>query len=690
MHISGRQRQILELLLNHKNEITAGEIAEEIKVSVRTVHRELSELEAVLAANGVSLQKKSGKGIYLQAPDHKLAALRQLVAAGDVADYSSEDRKLLILITLLQEAEPLKLFTLAHDLGVTVSTVSNDLNELESLIGKNGLELVRRRGYGIEIAGPESRRRNAICELAKQHLDDSDLFGGMPDQPQSSVTSRLLALMGKEHLLTVEAALWQTSEQSWLNRLSESDYTDLLLCLTVSVNRMKQGRFIEEEEECGEEGLDEHQKTLLRSLSDSLQMDFPDGEACHLAQLLELRKGSDFHQLLSENELNLRELVQRLIADLEERLNIPFGIDRSLREGLVSHMENALQRLQAGDAIRNPLLAPIKRDYEELFAVIRQAVNETMSGIDVPDEEVGFLVMHFGASIERLKQFGRKVRAIIVCTSGIGSSKMLAVRLNKELPEIEIVGHVSWFEASRIPEESYDLIISTVNLPIEPERYFKLSPLLTKSEAEKLRAYVHDVILKEKLMDKAEAADGADAVKRLYRLQTYLNEIVRIVDQFEVHHLNPSGCTLEETLRQACGKIAQRGGLHDAEAVVQLLIERQKMSSQVIPDTRIALFHTRSEHIAKPSFTLFRLSANLPLDNDSAAEVRHLLLMLGPRELSKESLEVLSEISSFLLNEEMVTLLESGTRQHIQQYLSQELAVFFANLNNADMRRDLR
>lgn len=59
MNISNRQRQILELLLNRKDEITAGEIAAEIKVSTRTVHRELSELEEILAAYDVSLHKKN-------------------------------------------------------------------------------------------------------------------------------------------------------------------------------------------------------------------------------------------------------------------------------------------------------------------------------------------------------------------------------------------------------------------------------------------------------------------------------------------------------------------------------------------------------------------------------------------------------------------------------------------------------
>jgi len=61
MSLSHRHRQILELLLSHKDEITAGEIAAEIGVSSRTVHRELSELETILTDSGLTLQKKSEK-----------------------------------------------------------------------------------------------------------------------------------------------------------------------------------------------------------------------------------------------------------------------------------------------------------------------------------------------------------------------------------------------------------------------------------------------------------------------------------------------------------------------------------------------------------------------------------------------------------------------------------------------------
>ncbi|MNG39718.1 hypothetical protein D3C84_1279490 [compost metagenome] len=64
---------------------------------------------------------------------------------------------------------------------------------------------------------------------------------------------------------------------------------------------------------------------------------------------------------------------------------------------------------------------------------------------------------------------------------------------------------------------------------------------------------------------------------------------------------------------------------------------------------------------------------------EGGTEVRVILLMLAPRRLSRESLEVLSEISALLLNSELVKLLEERTEPEIRQYLSSELLHFFEN-----------
>lgn len=674
MSLSNRHRQILELLMNQRDDITAGEIAAEINVSTRTVHRELSELETILETYGVRLRKKSGKGIQLLAEPQNREILRSLLDGRVDVEYSVEERRMLLLCQLLQEEEPVKLFTLSHDLAVTIPTITNDLDELDHWVRRSNLTLVRKRGYGVELSGLESNKRRMILRLAKNGLDESDLFGKSENQ-HAPLAQKLLQLIGKENFTKVEEALW-LAEDEGLSEISEEEYTNLLLSLSITIARIELGRPIEVNSEQHSALPSQLLTHTIDHLTKVIPIQLTAAEISYIAELLEPTAAPHANLLLPIDELSYMEMVWKLVRRMERSLGVPFSDDRSLKEGLLSHLESAIKRLLAGATIRNPLLTQIKKDYEVLFEAIREAVDLTISVIAIPDEEIGFLVMHFGASIERQKQFKRNVRAILVCTSGIGTSKMLAVRLTKELPQIHIIGNASWFEAARIPEKDYDLIISTVDLPLPSDQYMKLSPLLTKDEAEKLRFFIQNVTLQKESAEPKHMQPEEGTRDRLHRIQYYINEIVSIIDQFMVYQITQSYENLEDALHDMCSYVSQSGVIDDVKPIVDLLLAREKLSSQVIPDTGLALFHIRSGQVKKPSFTLFRLVDDLPLENGKKSGVRQMLLMLGPQELSKESLEVLSEISSFLLIPEMIELLKLGSQSEIKQFLSQELAAF--------------
>jgi mannitol operon transcriptional antiterminator len=696
MNISNRQRQMLELLINRKDEITAGEMAAGIKVSTRTIHRELSELENVLASYGVILRKKSGTGVQMQASPQQLEELKIRLLHNQSMDHTSDERKILLLCFLLEAEEPLKLFTLAHDLHITVPTVSHDLDELEAWIAKSGLQLIRRRGFGVLLSGSEADKRKMICRLVQMHVDESDLFGNVGDQPYQPVTVHLLAMVGKDNWMHVEQVLWQLEEQ-WLIGLSESDYNDLLIRLSVAITRIRQGKWIEDNPDIHsfEEAASGSEQaltmnTMVQQISESLELELPPAEAAYIAELLEGNNGADVNELLPHDDLGFMDMVGQMIRYVEDRIGVPLSEDRSLREGLFHHIKPAMLRLAEGVHIRNPLLHQIKKDYELLFDLVRQGVDVIISHLSVPDEEIGYLVMHFGASLERVKQFPRVIRAIVVCTSGIGSSKLLAIRLGKELPQIKIIDFVSWYEAARIPEDEYDLIISTVELPLDTDQYIKLSPLMTKEEAEKLRHFIQDITLKRSSHTRSEAPNGDHSLERLRSLKGFLDVTLSLMDRFEVNHIESAsnGSDLQKTLHQVCEILNKGGFIKKISPVVEQLLEREQHGSQVIPDTHLALFHTRSEHIPMPLIALFKLNEPLILDEGHATEVRQLLIMLGPRELSKESLEVLSEISALLLIPEMIRLFEQGTKAEIKQFISSELAGFFEN--KMEMGRNLK
>ena len=691
--ITARQRQILLLLMDRKEGMTAAEIAAEVGVSVRTVHREMEEIEMSLEAFGLLLHKKSGTGIRIEGrSDEDVEEFRARLLSDKPVDFSGEERKVLVLCDLLDADEPVKLFALAHSLKVTVATISNDLDELEFWIQKIGLKLIRRRGYGVEIEGRESGKRKAIRHLVVENLDYSDLVGSGYAHGNKPVSIRLLSMIGKSLLLDVESTLWDMN-WSWTNQLGESAYTQMLIALSVAVSRIRQGRHVE----CGsssadsilEEGIFDGVKHFTDRLGESLGISFSPEEIRYVSHLFDKAQEMSAVSELAHADMEMVEIAYRLTESVVKRMGIPFQEDRSLREGLVEHIGAALKRIREGTRIRNPLLGPIRKDYEDLFQIIRESVNEINRDLDIPDEEIGFLVMHFGASIERLNQFGRNVRAILVCSSGLSSSRLLGTRLRKEMPQIEVLGNISWYEAARMPEENYDLIISTIDLPLADDKYVKLSPLLTQEDTERLLQFIQNTTLRTRYAG-AGSASGSGSSKdvkgdarkeaslaRLRSQAALMNEIVSLLDGFHVYTLDNDHDDLRGTLDQALAIVSGRGGTMDAQAVTARLLERERMGTQLIPDTTLALFHTRSRFVSWPSLTLFRLGKPVPLADDAEAGV--ILLMLAPRELPKESLEVLSEISAMLLKTELIELMEQGEQEEIQSYLADELQHFFAN-----------
>jgi len=677
--VSNRQRRILEVLLNRQGEVTAGELAEEVQISTRTVHRELLELEPILLDNELSLSKKSGIGIQIVGASESLARFKQRLSQSETVTYSAEERKVLIVCRLLEEMEPIKLFTLASELNAAIPTISRDLDEIEPQLRKSGLELVRKRGYGVEIMGPEKDKRHLIGLMAQEYLDESDLFGSSSEQSSPwPVTRQLLSMVGKGNFFIIEKLLWKL-EEGGPTRLSETAYTRLLIRLSVAVTRMQRKYGIEPTRRIESDERERQEHPKLERFIESFDLEWPVEEQEYLQKLLdgvEENAAAASALLLDKYGLALAETAVELIRSVGSRLDIPFNKDRSLLDGLIRHLGPVLERLREGEAIRNPLLLQIKKDYEHLFTAVREAVNEILREIRVPDEEIGYLVMHFGAAVERWRLFPRNVRALLVCTSGIGSSKLLAVRIQKEIPQIELVGHYSWYEAARIPQDRYDLIISTVDLQVEPDRYIKLSPLLTREEVEKLRSYIWEITLNKLLPPDEMPPDDHDpgSWERMKVMNAYTSKIVQVLEHFEVYQLDvkDGSSDLRSVLTAILAQVSPTAKLHREDLIVEQLIQRESYGSQVIPDTRLALFHTRSEWVYKPIFSLFRLQAPLLL-GAGEAEIRQVLLMLAPLELDRVSLEVLSEVSAMLLLPEMIRQLEEEEGESIKAFISQEL-----------------
>ncbi|VTR42363.1 Uncharacterised protein [Actinobacillus pleuropneumoniae] len=128
-----------------------------------------------------------------------------------------------------------------------------------------------------------------------------------------------------------------------------------------------------------------------------------------------------------------------------------------------------------------------------------------------------------------------------------------------------------------------------------------------------------------------------------------MNEIVSLLDGFHVYHLDNPQHDLQGTLNEALAKVYEQGAVRDAEMVKERLLERERMGTPSSFPTRRWLYSIREAAIS-PGLRCPCSGWRIVRRFEDGAQAGVILLMLAPKQLPKESLEVLSEISAMLLS----------------------------------------
>src|SRR5207253_136976 len=154
-------------------------------------------------------------------------------------------------------------------------------------------------------------------------------------------------------------------------------------------------------------------------------------------QLLGLSFGKSFVQN-SDHDL-LFKLCEQLVFDFEAEACIVFEKKDEVVQTLYQHVKPAYFRMKYRIPVNNPLINQIKSEHKELYTIVKEMLQPigSLLRITIPEEEIGFITIHFGALLEKPKQvMPEKKRAIVVCPSGISSSLMVKHQLESLFSEI--------------------------------------------------------------------------------------------------------------------------------------------------------------------------------------------------------------------------------------------------------------
>lgn len=147
-------------------------------------------------------------------------------------------------------------------------------------------------------------------------------------------------------------------------------------------------------------------EAIVKELESALAVTFPKDETAYIAMhLLGSKRMTQPH--CGEDTFSIDEetgqLTFAMIEAVDRELKLGILHDKELKIGLALHVKPAISRNRYGMNLRNPMLAAIKEHYPLAFeaGIIAGMVIKEQTDIDIHENEIGYLALHFGAAIER-------------------------------------------------------------------------------------------------------------------------------------------------------------------------------------------------------------------------------------------------------------------------------------------------
>lgn len=483
MLLSTREKEMIALLIKyHGQYITIHDIAQQLAVSSRTIHRELKGVEAYLTSFSLTLERANKKGLRIAGEDSDLNDLKQSIAKHQTIDLSVEEQKVIIIYALIQAKEPVKQYSLAQEIGVSVQTLAKMLDDLELDLNKYQLSLSRKRGEGIYLVGTESKKREFLSQLMVNNLNSTSVYSVIENHfVFHSLNQIHKDFVDLERIFNVERLLMDYLS-ALPYQLTESSYLTLTVHIVLSISRIKNGEYVALNDDIYDSVQNTFEHKVASELADKLgqiyDVTFNQAEIAFITIHLRGAKRKNLNDTSVNNRCEENK-IKAFVKKVEMISGMTFADLDTLVDGLTLHLNPAINRLQANIETYNPLTDMIKFKYPRLFENVRLALNDSWPDLIFPESEIAFIVLHFGGSIKN--QGNRFLNILVVCSSGMGTSRLLSTRLEQVFSEIERITQASVSDLKSLDLSQYDGIISTVNLDIDSP-YLTVNPLLPDSD----------------------------------------------------------------------------------------------------------------------------------------------------------------------------------------------------------------
>ncbi len=646
MELEPRISQILFILLEANRPIGIDEIATQLSISRRTLYRELKNISPILNHWQLELETVSGKGVCLKGSEEERRTLLEQIQHSDAFDPKNRKaRQTVLSALLLQQTEPKKSFYFASVLQVSESTVNNDLQDLVPWFREYGLEILKRPGYGIYPEGKETDFRRTCLRWAHENQEFD-----FAERIRQHHKSEVFHLLDSKMFYQIMDILLEF-QQNFKFSITEGFFIILLMYLTIACHRMSGGHYLK--------SADVHWQTeealrqdpplvgLLEQLEHTFGLHITREEADAIQIYLKgakpryLDKEIDFLQ----DDNDLASLIREMLDCFEPNVRFYLEHDSDFFPALAAHLKPALVRFQHNIQVDNPLLQEVKDNYPELYqkAVYAGEIIKKRLGYNVPENEIGLLAVHFGGALFRYHhtcKMRRQVSVGVVCSSGIGISRLLTAQLQNAFDEkIKLSIYGESFQD--IGATHVDFIITTFSLDVCGKRVLQVHPILTDSDIEHIHQYISFYALQPDQPNEQRDTPPQILTDSINQMLTIGRDAKLLLSRFAIHHV--SSDTQFNALVRFFGMQFGQTPI-DQEQIYQDILKRERICTQIVPEYNLAFLHARTAGTKEPGFLIAYPDGNTFTDPYLQGCTVAIGMVMPQTEKQNEVLEAISDM----------------------------------------------
>ena len=477
--LTKRQQEILLYLYTNKNHQSPMEIfTHNFEVGKRTIQKDIYEISIYVKSFGIDIQTEKNNSVQLRITNQDAACdfIDELVNEYNNCYFfnDSTSRVKYIIMELLNSNDYVKSESLAEKMFISRAQISKDIKNVKEKLKPYGLKIISKPYHGMKIEGTELNIRKYITNENLNAEKINDFHFGLSNTISNS-------------LLNVNDIVSNIlSESNYI--ISETTLQNLLVHIVVSINRMKQGQhIIENDSNLGPvyNHVCDIAEKIISECSKRYDFTYNKSEVQLLAINLFGKREHDNQEFIT-NEIN--DLIFQGLLQIKNKYGYDFTSNINLRISLGLHLLPLLARVKNNMQLKNYMSLNIKQKYTLSFEFATLFLNSVLqNSIKLTDDEIAYTALHFLNYIEDTSSAYNKKNLLIISSLRRSENILLKSRILRNYPNIQNIDIINTNSLNSVCLEKYNLVCSTEsNIIINKQKVPKISLDLSNADKEKI------------------------------------------------------------------------------------------------------------------------------------------------------------------------------------------------------------